>query len=418
VSSLHQLIAEGRKDAFLAALGEIPAPQLAAALNKPSDNQEQATVLHQAVLAGWADIVPMLVEKGANPHIKTFYEVDALYLAVARNDLETAKALLDSGANANTRRFDDQITALQLAIEEKHIPMMELLLQYGADPGLRTPPKDKGQNAFHYAAKTNVEVMTALLKQPGAAAVHEIAAAGGRSISALRVALERGDREMAEKLLDYGVSVNETDDNGETPLFYLLAHRPGREEALPLIRLLLHRGADVDKVKNFWDETPLFPAVRESFTEAVALLLALGLDPKQKSQLQETPLHLAAEKWDEKTVKLLVAAGANVNALNRIKRTPLHVAAHANRLKVVEALLEAGADPFLKDHNGKTPRDLAPAEYQRSVNRALDRKEQEIEIRRDGYSAYWNKKAKEPEKKEPRPYRRPNHNSHGFRRGR
>jgi len=188
---------------------------------------------------------------------------------------------------------------------------------------------------------------------------------------------------------------------------------------MPMVRLLLKRGADVDKLVNYWNETPLYPAVKESFTEAVKLLLDLGLSAKHRSQLQETPLHLAAEKWNEEIVKMLVTNGAEVDARNRIKRTPLHVAAHANRLKVVEALLEAGADPFLKDQNGKTPRDLAPAEFQRSVARALDRKEQEIEIKRDGYTAYWNRKAKEPEeKKKTQPYRRQQRPSHGFRRGR
>jgi len=417
VSLLHALAAQGKKDEFLAALAEIPAPQLAAALNKPSENQEQVTVFHEVVRAGWADLVPRLVGMGADPRIKTFYEVDALYLAVARNDGPTAEALLQNGANVNSRRFDDQLTALQLAIEEKHPQMVELLLRHGADVALRTPP-EKGENAYHYAARSSPAMMDMLLKHPGAAAVHEIAETGGRSLSPLRLALVRADREMVEKLLDYGVNVNETDDNGETPLFYLLAHSPSREEAMPMLRLLVQRGADVEKARNFWDETPLFPAVKESFTEAVSLLLDRGLDAKHKSRLEVTPLHLAAEKWNVEVVRLLLRHGAEVDARNRIKRTPLHVAAHANRPKVVEALLEAGADPFAKDQNGKTPRDLAPAEFQREVFRLLDRKEQEIEIKRDGYSAYWNRKAKEPEEKKPRPYRNQHRPSHGFRRGR
>lgn len=408
MSLLHDLINAGKKQELLDILRSSDTEELAAVVNAPFGEKEQ-TPLHAAVIAGWPDVIPALVRAGADTGKKNFYEDTPLYTAVEAGAYDSASALLQSGADANTRRFKHGITALQTAIEKKDVKLIQLLLDYGADASVKTPPDEHGLNAFHYAAKTGTQIMGMLLHSGGAPGVHDFGRDGKKDVSALRIALGRSDRDMVEQLLDYGVDVNEMDDNGETPLYYLLAHRDTREQSLPLIHLLLHRGADLDKLRNFWDETPLFPAVRESFTEAASLLLSLGLDAKQKSHTGETPLHLAAEKWDVKIVRELIANGAELEAKNRNQRTPLHVAAHANRMKIVQALLDAGADPFAKDKNGKTPRDLAPAAFQQGVNNLLSRKEQEIEIKKEGYNNWWQRKATEDDAPARNPQNRPRH---------
>lgn len=397
---LHLLIEAGNRQGVLAVLESTPHEELKTFINAV-EGQHQKSALHLAAEANWSDVIPALVRAGADFNLRDFYETDALQLAVMAGKREAAQALLDSGASANTRRFTDGITALQAAIEAKDAGMVRLLLDYGADVSARTPPQEDklGMNAFHYAAKSAPELVDMLLAEPKAAdAVSAIARVENVDISPLRLALGAGDRALVEKLLDYGVSPNERDTNGETPLFYLLAHRSSREEAMPLVRLLHKRGADINSAANFWDETPLFPAVRDSFTEAAAFLLSHGLDAKHTSHLGESPLHLAAEKWDENIVKALLKAGADVNAPNRQQKTPLMIAAHANRLKVVEALLDGGANPYLKDRQGKTARDLCPAKFQQNVNNLISRKEWEIDILMHGYNgAARDSREKQPE---------------------
>lgn len=386
---LHRLIEAGNKDGVRAVLESTPHEELKTFINV-TEGQSQKSALMLAAEAGWADVIPLFARAGADLKLRDFYETDALQLAVMAGKHESVEALLQSGASANTRRFTDGVTALHTAIEAKDAPMVRLLLDYGADIAARTPPaEDKmGLNAFHVAALHAPELMDMLLAENGAAdAVSVIARREKHDISPLRIALGAGNRALVEKLLDFGVSPNERDSNGETPVFYLLAHRSSREEAMPLLRLLRERGADINSAVNYWNESPLFPAVRESFTEAASFLLSQGLDAKQVSQLGETPLHLAAEKWDEHIVRALVKAGADVNAPNKQQKTPLMLAAHANRLKVVEALLDAGANPYLKDNKGKTARDLCPAHFQQNVNNLISRKEQEIDILMHGYNA-------------------------------
>ena len=406
-SGLQALILSGQKDRLLDAF-QNQREEVVAIINH-QNKSDAKTALHLAVEAGWNDIIPLLINAGANTELKNGVDETPLFFAVDHGKFDGAQTLLQNGAHAETRKFNDGITALQVAIEEKDLPLIRLLLDYDASVATKTPPTDTGMNAFHYAAKTTPEIMSLLLEQPDAAAVHEIYVDDKKRLSALRTALEHSDKAMVTLLLDYGVDVNEKDDNGETPLYYLLAHRDSRESTMPFVRLLIKRGADLDKVSNFWEETPLFPAVRASFTEAVDLLLSLGAEAKHTSYLQETPLHLAAENYDARIVKALISHGAELEAQNRLKRTPLHVAAHANRLDVVKELLDAGADPFAKDRDGKIPSDLAPAPYQQNVRRLLLQKEQEVEIKKYGYDMYSRRQAeaiKKPEldKKKPLPF--------------
>jgi ankyrin repeat protein len=291
-----------------------------------------------------------------------------LHEAIRRGDAAQIADWLRNGMNPNGRLRDDEPTPIQMAIENKNLDLVKLFTAFGADLLARTP-KETGRNAYHYAALSTPEIMTHLLQQPQREGAEAMYSEKTKPLSCLRLALRAEDRKMTELLLDYGLSVNERDDNGETPLHFILGNRKSREAAMPLVRLLIERGADTGaKAWNFWDESPLFPAVRDQFTEAVQLLLDLGGNAAEKNHLGETLLQAAAETWDAKTVKLLIEHGAELESKNRIGRTALHIAAHMNRLDVVKTLLAAGADPFAKDQAGRTPDRLCPADFQKNVH--------------------------------------------------
>ncbi len=397
--TLLDLAASGDKQEILDRIAGATYVETAKIIND-QETSEQRTLLHFAVLNGWTDMIPLLVDAGADVHLRDAQDGTAFYRAVEKQDLNAATALLAAGSSPSVRRFEEGLTALQIAVSDNNIAMTKLLLYYGADVTAKTPPRDDGQNAYHFAARAPMEIMDALLDHPDAAAVHEIFNSERKEQSVLRIALETSNRELVVKLLDYGVNINERDGHGETPLMYLLGHRDTREKTLPLIRLLLQRGADVDKLENFWGETPLFPAVQSGFTEAVKLLLDMGANVKQITHTGESLLHVAAETHDAKTLKMLIAAGADLEARNKNRQTPLHIAAHKNKLDVVIALLDAGADPFAKDKSGKSPRDLAPAEFQQRVSHVIAEREKQAEIKKYGYAMYARRHAAEQEKLE------------------
>lgn len=126
-------------------------------------------------------------------------------------------------------------------------------------------------------------------------------------------------------------------------------------------------------------QQPLFAAIQEMDTDAVARLLARGADPNarnrprtQKGFLEllqrlftlrqkegdenfETALMAAADKADTETVTLLLRKGADVHAVGPGQMTALHRAAAVGADEVTAALLSGGADPNRRAKGGDTP---------------------------------------------------------------
>lgn len=378
-SGLQVLLETGR--AALAAEALARQPMDAEAFINYKEPTEGRTALHLAAARGLTAMIPVLANAGADIEARNKAGDTALHLALQKGDAALISALLEAGADVNARRDMRGPAPLHMAIEAGNAPLVELLLARGAAVDMRTPwPGEEGLNAYHLAAAKTPEIMRLLLAHPGHDAVHAFARLDKHEASPLCIAAAAGDKVMTQLLLDFGCDINARDGHGETPLFYILEKRASREATLPMIRFLIERGADFDKLANYWNETPLFSAIRNSFGEAVEVLMALGADPNQRSELDETPLLLAAATYDSKTVGLLLDAGAEIEARNRAGRTPLHVAAHGNRLAVVDLLLKSGADPFAKDKKGLTPDDICQSDLQKSVRALILRQQQEDEM--------------------------------------
>jgi len=387
-SGLQVLIATRKKSRVLDAIARQP-DDIAAIINYQTPKTCK-TALHHAIDAGATDLLPALLKAGADPALHDADGAGALHYAAAKGDIGAVTALLDAGVDVNARRStkengilqENRETALHMAIAADNLALTKLLIDRGASVTMKTPNIEGGRNAFHYAASSTTDMMSLLLKHEDRWAAALPCGDDKKQQSVLRIALGNSDKEMCRLLLDYGMDINEIDTNGETPLYYLLEHRQSREATLPMLRFMIENGADIDKVSNFWSETPLFSAVRAGFREAVELLLDLGADATHRSLLDETPLLLAAATHDARTVTMLLDAGADIESRNRAGRTPLHVAAHGNKLEVVQTLLDAGADPNARDKKGHLPTDLCQGDYQKTVNTLIQRKQTELEYTR------------------------------------
>lgn len=133
-------------------------------------------------------------------------------------------------------------------------------------------------------------------------------------VAPLHVAIEMGNLEMAQFLLDNGAKPNIRDYQKRTPLMMM------DEDATPeLFQLLVSYGAKlnlVDKEKN-------------------------------------NALHHFAGTDNGEIIRLLVQYGVDSNALNKEGKTPLMIAAESDNFETVKALLQTGADPRLGS-SGKT----------------------------------------------------------------
>ncbi|RAZ89866.1 hypothetical protein DPM33_16970 [Mesorhizobium hawassense] len=146
--------------------------------------------------------------------------------------------------------------------------------------------------------------------------------------------VKNGDVAGVASALDKGAAINEID--GVTALY--IACEGGNIE---LAKLLVNRGADVNLPVS-WQRTPLYAANKGGHADIVKLLLDNGADPNQVAKSQ-TPLHVAAEKGCLPCVIHLVDAGANVNALTSNGNPPIHLAKLSGHEDVVAYLRAHGA---------------------------------------------------------------------------
>ncbi len=114
---------------------------------------------------------------------------------------------------------------------------------------------------------------------------------------------------------------------------------------------------------NDFDEkghTPLISATLNNNLETVSYLISKGADVNLKNEAGYTALHKASYKGYDKIVENLIINGAKVDAENFEKSTPLllsvnfYIAGNYDNIKSIKILLDNGANPELKDSLGES----------------------------------------------------------------
>jgi ankyrin repeat protein len=201
------------------------------------------------------------------------------------------------------------------------------------------------------------------------------------------------DADRMRQLLSRRPSLNETDENGMTPLHIAIDSRQ-----TACVRLLLEAGADrkaLDrqgrtafdaalKIADMQDrvilllvlnsglnsgQEPRGPApwsleysVRRRQTNVTKMLLEFGADPNATGTGGTTPLADAALKGDLDGVRLLLAHGARPNAISQDGTQPIHDAALGDSAEVIRELLKQGANVNARTRDEvQTPLHMAAA---------------------------------------------------------
>ena len=108
------------------------------------------------------------------------------------------------------------------------------------------------------------------------------------------------------------------------------------------LKALLNQGVDINATDND-GETALMEAADGRNAEVVRVLIANGANVNAADEDGETALMIAADEGRAETVRLLLEAGANVNARDEDGETALDKAIDERKHKVAELLRAAGA---------------------------------------------------------------------------
>jgi ankyrin repeat protein len=162
------------------------------------------------------------------------------------------------------------------------------------------------------------------------AALLAAGACAQRPKTPLTQAAVRNDVAALRQLLDDG---HKADEGGDSWTALIWASRSGSIEA---ITLLLDAGADVNlpgPTGDNWDATPLQHAILQRQPAAVRLLLDRGADLNRSTGPEGVaPLFLAAGDTDPAILKLLLAHGADPSVEDETGATPLSRAVSAGTL--------------------------------------------------------------------------------------
>ena len=219
--------------------------------------------------------------------------------AVARQDADAARALVDDGVDVNASRADG-VTALFWAAHWDDLATARLLLSAGAD----------------------------------------VNAVEDHGVAPLARACENASVAMITALLDAGADPNATQSSGLTPL--MTAARTGN---LQVVEALLAYGAGVNASTVQLGATALMWAVAAPHPAVVRVLLDAGANPNTSTTNGYTTLMYAASNGDIPMAETLIAAGVDINTpgVTGTHILPFSILDGSDRFALF--LLERGADP-------------------------------------------------------------------------
>ena len=246
-------------------------------------NGEGRTVLMRAVEQRYADVVTLLLNKGAA--VDTVDRLGETALTIAQNDPAMTSLLVAHGAKPQTQPaarprggYEPPGTPLTQAINRGDPDAVKAAI--AADPASVNTVMPGGISPMETALRgwrrsDQQSAMVRLLLDSGADVKHP-----ANSGALVGFAAATGSTEIAQMLLDHGAPIGGRDNNGRTALFS--AHDP------QMVQFLIAHGADPN-VTDVDGNTPLHMAGGRQ--DVIAALLAAGAKPGIANDDGDLPIH-------------------------------------------------------------------------------------------------------------------------------
>ena len=303
-------------------------------------NSNSRPPLIDAVDAGSKECVRLLLAGGADPNIECA-SGSALYKAVADNNIDIVRMLLenDPKANLDMSPSNEEMLLIQ-AVCTGDTEIVSLLIQHGAEVDFVDPNAMDNKTPLSRAAKVGNIEMVKLLLAKGA----DVNFTGEVSDPSLFTALYYNKVENARLLLEENGDVSWTDSDGWNCL-HAAYNIP------QLVPDLLKKGGNIES--HCPRGTILHMAARHNCSETIAVLLEHR--PKPDLEL------------------VYSSNSSNKDAIaNEIGCTALLIACHNSAAGCVKLLLEAGADPHFRTKDGDDAAAIIlRAEYSKENEKSL-----------------------------------------------
>jgi ankyrin repeat protein len=278
-------------DAIRANDGKRAQALLAEGADPNSKDVNQSSALMYAALYASPRVLDQLIRGGADLTYRDKNGLTALAWAV--HSYESAKVLIDAGADVNAKSNIGGTPLLTAAAYPGNAPLLRLMLERGAE----LQPSVLGATPLVLAALTGDADSVALLLKKGS----DANAAGPGGFSALHFAVMRGDRRMVQLLLDAGANVKIRTSQEEDAL-----ERYGFWNDPALVRMFLERGIDPARKDARGHNALLFAASSDTVTpEVLALLLKNTPAVNARTAYGDDALQAAQRRADARIAELL-----------------------------------------------------------------------------------------------------------------
>nr|XP_027220828.1 serine/threonine-protein phosphatase 6 regulatory ankyrin repeat subunit B-like [Penaeus vannamei] len=332
--------------------------------------KKECRPLHLAADGGHAEIVKILLQRGADKEANNYEGMTPLHLASWGGHAEVIKVLLGAGANGDARTKEG-MTAVHLASMGGHVSSIEEL---ATRCDILTSTRE-GKSALHLAAEYGNLGAVQWLHLQGL----DVSLKDRSGQTPLQLAKDEGHKKVVEFLLRHDQQT--LNRNG------VELHRAVAAGNLGEVRRILDLGANLNlqsAVDGDDGRQPLHTAALLGHTDILRELLRAGADKDGRDRRGNTVVRYAAVHEDPHLLRILQMENVDVaTAVNFSGETPLHIAASRGNLRVLEWLLQTGVSVKQKNAAGMTAEEVAASKRQFEAAYILSKKMKRMKKQRD-----------------------------------